>query len=96
MARLSSRDAGASPPSGSVFSTRKRAPEPEPEPASSEPLSDEQLALAAFDRGLGLVARKDLDHALEAWVEAVMLDPTNRTYQANLKRLERLLASSSI
>lgn len=92
MARLSSRDAGSSPPAGSVFSTRKRAPDPEP--ASSEPMSDEQLALAAFDRGLGLVARKDLDHALEAWVEAVMLDPTNRTYQANLKRLERLLASS--
>jgi hypothetical protein len=94
MARLSSRDDGFSPPSGSVFSTRKRAPDPEP--ASFEPLSDEQLALAAFDRGLELVARKDLDRALEAWVEAAMLDPTNRTYQANLKRLERLLASSSI
>jgi len=52
-----------------------------------------QRASSAFDRGLDLVKRKDHQRALEAWREAVALDPGNRTYQANLKRLERLIAS---
>ena len=86
---------GASPPLGSVFSTRKdTASAAAPAAAPGPMLSPEaQRASTAFDRGLDLVKRKDHQRALEAWREAVALDPGNRTYQANLKRLERLIAS---
>jgi tetratricopeptide (TPR) repeat protein len=65
---------------------------PPPPIASLSP--EAKQALVAFDRGLELVHHKDHQRALEAWREAVALDPSNRTYQANLKRLERLIASN--
>jgi len=93
MATLAPREKGASPPLGSVFSTRK-ATEPVPPPPIASLSPEAKQALVAFDRGLELVHHKDHQRALEAWREAVALDPSNRTYQANLKRLERLIASN--
>ena len=88
MAPPASRPDGVSPPLGSVFSTRKSgATSVLPGPAVSP-------AAAAFDRGLELLEHKDHERALAAWQEAVALDPGNRTYQANLKRLERLAGST--
>jgi serine/threonine-protein kinase len=74
---------------GSAFSTRK----PPLEAPKSPPLTPEALKAAeAFDRGLESFGQRDHDQALASWREAVKLDPANRTYQANLRRLERLVS----
>lgn len=80
------------PKVGSAFSTKK-APFVSTE---SRPLTPEALRAAeAFDRGLESFGRRNHDQALASWREAVKLDPANRTYQANLRRLERLVSSST-
>jgi len=93
MAEPAPKENGASPPLGSVFSTRKDT-RPSPPPAP-KPSPEAQKAAVAFDRGVDYLARRDHRRALDAWREAVSLDPSNRTFQANLKRLERLLASTA-
>jgi serine/threonine-protein kinase len=45
-----------------------------------------------FDRGLALVAAKNYDEALQEWEAACALEPGNRTYQVNLKRLRERVA----
>lgn len=76
---------------GSVFSTRPQQVEVPRGPA----LTPEALKAAeAFDRGLEHFGRKHHELALASWREAVTLDPSNRTYRANLRRLERLIGGS--
>lgn len=49
-------------------------------------------ASESFERGLELLRRRELSRALDEWQRAVELEPDNRTYRANLRRLERLVA----
>lgn len=80
-----------SPPLGSPFATRRSTPEA---PPAAEALAspDAQAAETAFERGLERFERGDYEGALDAWRLAASLMPSHRTYQANLRRLERLLA----
>jgi serine/threonine-protein kinase len=48
-------------------------------------------AAKLFERGLEHFSNKSFHAALEAWREAVSLDPQNRAYQTNLRRLEQQL-----
>jgi hypothetical protein len=59
-------------------------------------VDEEQAAEAArlFEEGLSLMRKGRKEAALERWEEAVRLAPDNRTYQLNLKRLTKLIASS--
>jgi hypothetical protein len=50
-------------------------------------------AAQRFDRGLELLAAKLHEPALAEWEEACRLDPENRLYQTNLKRLRAQLAA---
>ena len=89
-ARAGARE--STPRLGSVFSTKKTPAEA----PRAVPLTPEALKAAqAFDRGLESFGKKHHDQALSAWREAVALDPGNRTYQANLRRLERLIGAPS-
>ena len=53
--------------------------------------SPTERASTSFDRGLDLLRRKDIHGALVEWQRALELEPENRTYRSNLRRLERLL-----
>jgi hypothetical protein len=46
-----------------------------------------------FDRGLELLGAKLYELALAEWEEACRLEPENRLYQTNLKRLRAQLAA---
>jgi CheY-like chemotaxis protein len=72
---------------------RARRPNPESEERPDPPLhwSPPDRASQSFDRGMDLLRRKDLHGALIEWQRAVELEPENRTYRANLRRLERLV-----
>jgi len=43
-----------------------------------------------FELGLSRVKERDFEGAAVAWQEALELDPENRVYQGNLKRLQKL------
>jgi CheY-like chemotaxis protein len=45
-------------------------------------------AAESFQRGMELALHKRYDAALREWERAATLDPSNRTYQVNLRRLE--------
>ncbi len=71
-------------------------PEPPPTAASAGPAppapedrrTPRQLEAArCFDRGLAFLTDKQYGLALDEWERAIELDPYNRTYQTNLKRL---------
>jgi hypothetical protein len=47
--------------------------------------------VGCFDRGLALLAAKDYLRAQAEWERACKLDPGNRLYQTNLKRLRALI-----
>jgi hypothetical protein len=52
-------------------------------------------AVRLFDRGLSLLADKLYAAALDEWERACALEPDNRLYQVNLKRLrDRVLSQS--
>jgi serine/threonine protein kinase len=85
-----------------VFSLYARGgphrPEPEPEPlrAPPPPLPPRRPvnpAAQRFDRGLELLGAKLHELALAEWEEACRLDPENRVYQTNLKRLRAQMAA---
>lgn len=87
----SSQD-GHSPPLGSAFATVRPAPLSTPPTAEEVQLSEEASAAGdAFELGHTRFGQRDYAGALDAWRAAVELMPSNRTYQANLRRLERLL-----
>ena len=50
-------------------------------------------AVRAFDRGLELLQQKLYAAALEEWERVFALEPSNRTYQVNLKRLRERAAA---
>jgi serine/threonine protein kinase len=60
---------------------------PDPGPVDEHRRASHPEAADCFDRGLALVASKDYQLALPQWQRACDLDPENRTYQTNLKRL---------
>jgi hypothetical protein len=58
-----------------------------PGPSDSRRSPDQREAAGCFDRGLAFLNDKKFGLALDEWERALALDPTNRTYQTNLKRL---------
>jgi serine/threonine-protein kinase len=78
--RPDARPAEAAPGEGSPVE-RRRAPMPE--------------AVRCFDRGLSLLQDKLFAAALEEWERAAQLDPENRMYQVNLKRLRERVSTQS-
>jgi serine/threonine-protein kinase len=72
------------------------APSPPSRPALPAALfgtrDDDDEAARCFERGLLFVAGKDYELALEQWERAGALDPANRLYQTNLKRLRAQMA----
>jgi len=48
----------------------------------------EREAAQLFEDGLARLALKDFAGALEAWLRAVELDPRERRYQINLRKLQ--------
>jgi serine/threonine-protein kinase len=85
---------GGQPAAADVFSLYGRqgerppvAPEPRPARPPSPP------AAQRFDRGLELLGAKLPQLAVVEWEEACRLDPRNRLYQTNLKRLRAQIAA---
>jgi serine/threonine protein kinase len=89
-------DRPPTPASGiDVFAVRRAAVAPGPlpwrikdgasPPAVARPA--DPRAVRCFDRGLAYLAEKRYGLALAEWEEACALDPENRTYRTNLKRL---------
>jgi hypothetical protein len=75
---------------------------PEPpsllERASEESASERRRvtmpeAVRCFDRGLSLLQDKLFAAALEEWERAAVLDPDNRMYQVNVKRLRQRVSN---
>jgi serine/threonine protein kinase len=60
---------------------------PAPPPRTPPPEVPPPEAARCFDRGLAYLGSKDYDLALPEWERACQLEPENRTYQTNLKRL---------
>jgi tetratricopeptide (TPR) repeat protein len=96
--RARSSEGGHGPRLGSAFATLRPAPSPASDVHRSDVhqsdvhQSDEASAAQdAFELGHTRFEQRDYDGALDAWRAAVELMPNNRTYQANLRRLERLL-----
>jgi serine/threonine-protein kinase len=80
------------------FEVGARTPVAQPRPAPAAPVRTERPrsateAVRAFDRGLGLLQDKLYAAALDEWERAVALEPDNRTYQVNLRRLRERLAA---
>jgi eukaryotic-like serine/threonine-protein kinase len=53
----------------------------------------ERKAARLFEEGLAAASLGELQRALEAWSAAVELAPTQRLYEANLRRLEKRMGS---
>lgn len=67
---------------------RDSEPKPAPQPDDGGPVH----AADWFDAGLRCWKSKDLEGTLECWTKAVELDPENRRYRSNLRKLERRVA----
>jgi serine/threonine protein kinase len=66
---------------------------PVPPPRRPPPEVPPPEAARCFDLGLTYLATKDYDLALPEWERACQLEPENRTYQTNLKRLRARMQS---
>jgi hypothetical protein len=80
----------------SLYGRRGQEPEPAPARPAPPPLPPRRPANPAaqrFDRGLELLGAKLHELALAEWEEACRLDPENRVYQTNLKRLRAQMAA---
>jgi serine/threonine protein kinase len=82
-----------SPLGADPFSAVERGDKPIPAsmPTPQKGSSSVEIAQTLFDRGLANFRAKEYQLALDAWQEAAALDPNNRAFQANLKRLRRLV-----
>jgi eukaryotic-like serine/threonine-protein kinase len=63
-------------------------------PTSARPLralSPAEQAQQKFDEGMGLVRARNYQAAHDAWSAAAKLDPANRSYEVNLRKLEKLM-----
>ncbi len=77
------------------IATERPASMPPPPPPPSPPGASVRAPGAElFDRGLELLRERQYSRAFELWKEAVQLEPGNRAYQTNLKRLQKLLDDS--
>ncbi|GAH33784.1 unnamed protein product, partial [marine sediment metagenome] len=66
-----------------------------PEVMARSPVSEKtRQAARLFEEGLAAASLGQLERAREAWRGAVELDPTQRRYEANLRRLEERLGST--
>jgi serine/threonine-protein kinase len=75
--------------------SRAASPAPVPEPPPLEGWarrSEDGEAARCFDRGLALVAEKEYAEGLRQWERALELDPENRTYRSNVRRLRERLS----
>lgn len=86
----------ASTGSNDFFSVSRRgdakpAPPPEDRPEKAPSAGEQRRASQLFERGFQHYSNKSYHAALEAWREALALEPNNRSYQSNLKRLEQQL-----
>jgi len=72
-----------SPPAGRKKKRRKKD-------SDETPKTPEAQAREKFELGLSRVRERDYEGAEAAWNEALQLDPKNRVYQGNLKRLQKL------
>jgi CheY-like chemotaxis protein len=69
----------------------RSAPLPQRRPTDSGPVLILRSAAEHFERGLDAVQQKRYSAALLEWERALQLEPENRVYQHNLKRLTRLI-----
>jgi CheY-like chemotaxis protein len=80
--------------------TRLRLPELPAEPPPPPPpagwidaaIDPRGRAAKSFQRGLELVREKEYEAARGEWERALELDPDNRSYQSNLRRLRELMS----
>ena len=85
-------------PGGKVLDRVERPSLVEDRPASDETANQRRRvplpeAVRCFDRGLSLLQDKLFAAALEEWERAAVLDPDNRMYQVNLKRLRQRVSN---
>jgi CheY-like chemotaxis protein len=77
---------------------RPQAPSPLADPFTSPPPSDSalrDLAARSFQRGMEFAMRKQYAEAVQEWQQASQLDPDNRTYTTNLRRLHEVMRRTS-
>jgi serine/threonine protein kinase len=75
-------------------STRSTPPAKPTEVIARSPLSEKaQQAARLFEEGLAAAALGQNERARDAWRGAMELDPTQRRYEANLRRLEERLGN---
>jgi serine/threonine-protein kinase len=74
----------------SLYGRQAERPAAAPEPLPGRPSS---AAARCFDRGLELLGAKLHELALAEWEEACRLEPGNRLYQTNVKRLRAQIAA---
>jgi serine/threonine protein kinase len=79
-----------------IFARRRVGESPAPGRSGSPPFEERRAlpdpeAVRFFDQGLAFLADKQYQLALDAWERALELDPNNRMYQTNLKRLRARL-----
>jgi len=79
-----------------VFTSYRRpgGAEPPPESTARASLEGARAAALHFENGLGLLRSGANEEALAEWELATSLDPENRVYQSNLKRLKRKLGET--
>ena len=82
-----------SPPAGKRGGKRKKTRRKKKDP-DEVPLTAKDQARVKFELGLSRVKERDFEGAAVAWQEALKLDPKNRVYQGNLKRLQKLKEKS--
>ena len=79
-----------SPPAGKRRKARKGKGARKKKDSDEVPKTAESRAREKFELGLSKVKEKDYEGAEAAWNEALELDPKNRVYKGNLKRLQKL------
>jgi CheY-like chemotaxis protein len=89
---------------GSVFGPPAAAP-PLPRPSNSvadafasPPPSESalrDLAARSFQRGMEFAIQKQYAEAVREWQQAIQLEPDNRTYRTNLRRLHEVMRRTS-
>lgn len=79
---------------GSSARTRSPAPAKPRDVIARSPISEKaQQAARLFEEGLAAASLGQLERARDAWRGAVELDPTQRRYEVNLRRLEERLGN---
>jgi hypothetical protein len=95
VAALFDKEQSSQEPSHGWDAAVRKARTSEPgQPKATSPkslLSPSERAMRIFDEGLACMREKNYDRAFGLWNEAARLDPENRLYQTNLRRLKKLM-----